>query len=240
MLIVPAIDLKGGKCVRLLRGDMNAETIYGDDPIRMGLRWVADGGQYLHVVDLDGAVSGDPVNHAIIADLCRALPIPVEVGGGIRTVARAVELVEAGVDRVILGTVALTNPEILREACEKLPGKVAVGIDARDGKVAVKGWTETSATDAIELARQCERDGACRIIYTDIARDGTQEGVNVEQTAAVARALGIPVTASGGVGSLRDIEALRPHHPDGIDAVIVGRALYTGAVKLTDAIRAAA
>ena len=240
MLIVPAIDLKGGKCVRLLRGDMNAETVYGDDPIRMGLRWVADGGQYLHVVDLDGAVSGDPVNHAIIADLCRALPIPVEVGGGIRTVARAVELVEAGVDRVILGTVALTHPEVLREACEKLPGQVAVGIDARDGKVAVKGWTETSATDAVERARQCERDGAGRIIYTDIARDGTQEGVNVEQTAAVARALGIPVTASGGVGSLRDIEALRPHQPDGIDAVIVGRALYTGAVKLTDAIRAAA
>src|SRR6185295_4967682 len=159
VLIVPAIDLKGGKCVRLLRGDMNAETIYGDDPIHMGLRWVAEGGQYLHVVDLDGAVSGDPVNHAIIADLCRALPIPVEVGGGIRSVERAVQLVDAGVDRVIFGTVALTQPDVLRQACERLPGRVAVGIDARDGKVAVKGWTETSGADAVELARQCEQAG---------------------------------------------------------------------------------
>lgn len=240
MLIVPAIDLKGGKCVRLLRGDMAAETVYGDDAVRIGLRWVTEGGKYLHVVDLDGAVSGKPGNHAIIEELCHALPIPVEVGGGIRTVERAVELIRLGADRVIFGTVALNEPEIVRQACRELPGQVAVGIDARDGKVAVQGWTETSTTDAIDFARRCEDAGACRVIYTDIAKDGTQEGANVAATAAVAAAIGIPVTASGGIGSLAHIQALRPYEKDGIDAVIVGRALYTGAVKLADAIHAAA
>ena len=240
MLIVPAIDLKGGRCVRLLRGDMNAETVYGEDPVKIGLRWVAEGGAYLHVVDLDAAVSGSNENHAVIADLCRALPIPIEVGGGVRSIERAVELIRLGADRVILGTAALTQPEVLRQACAALPGQVAVGIDARDGKVAIKGWTETSAAGAVELARRCEEAGACRVIYTDIARDGTQEGVNVEATAAVAEALGIPVTASGGVGSLADIEALRLREASGIDAVIVGRALYTGAVRLPEAIAAGA
>jgi phosphoribosylformimino-5-aminoimidazole carboxamide ribotide isomerase len=240
MLIVPAIDLKGGRCVRLLRGDMDAETVYGDDPVRIGLRWVAEGAEYLHVVDLDAAVSGSPVNREKIAELCRAMPVPLEVGGGIRSLARAVELVQLGVDRVILGTVALTEPEVLRRACRELPGRVAAGIDARDGKVAVQGWTETSTTDAVALARQCEAAGACRIIYTDIARDGTLAGVNVDATATLARTLGIPVTASGGVASLRDIAALRRCTADGIDAVIVGRALYAGALSLPEAIAAAA
>jgi phosphoribosylformimino-5-aminoimidazole carboxamide ribotide isomerase len=240
VLIVPAIDLKGGRCVRLLRGDMSAETVYGDDPVKVGLRWVSEGGAYLHVVDLDAAVSGSNENHAVIADLCRSLPIPIEVGGGVRSVERAVELIRLGADRVILGTVALSQPEVLRQACAALPGQVAVGIDARDGKVAIKGWTETSAAGAVELARRCEEAGACRVIYTDIARDGTQEGVNVEATAALAEALGIPVTASGGVGSLADIETLRLREASGIDAVIVGRALYTGAVRLPEAIAAGA
>lgn len=240
MLIVPAIDLKGGRCVRLLRGDMSAETVYGDDPVKVGLRWVAEGGTYLHVVDLDAAVSGSTENHAVIADLCRSLPIPIEVGGGVRTVERAVELIALGADRVILGTVALTQPEVLRRASAELPGRVAVGIDARDGRVAIKGWTETSAETAVELARRCAEAGACRVIYTDIARDGTQEGVNVEATAQLAEALAIPVTASGGVGSLADIEALRRREASGIDAVIVGRALYTGAVRLRDAVAAGA
>jgi phosphoribosylformimino-5-aminoimidazole carboxamide ribotide isomerase len=239
VLIVPAIDLKRGKCVRLLRGEMDAETVYGDDPVSTGLRWVTEGARYLHVVDLDGAVSGAPVNRAIIADLATTLPIPIEVGGGIRTLERADELFDAGVDRVIFGTAALTHPDILREACRRHPGQVAVGIDARDGKVAIKGWTETSATDALALARQCEEAGACRIIYTDISRDGTQEGVNAEATAALAEKLGIPVTASGGVGSLEHIAELRRRETSGIDAVIVGRALYTGAVKLAQAIAVA-
>jgi len=239
MLIVPAIDLKGGRCVRLLRGEMNAETVYGDDPVAMGQRWVAEGAEYLHVVDLDGAVSGIPVNSGAIAALCCALPIPIEIGGGVRTVARAAELMALGVDRVIFGTAALAQPEIVGEACREFPGRIAVGIDARDGKVAVQGWTETSATTAIELARQVEALGACRIIYTDISRDGTQQGVNVAATRAIAEVVRIPVTASGGVGSLADIEALQASDVENIDAVIVGRALYTGAVRLSDAIRCA-
>ncbi len=239
MLIVPAIDLKGGRCVRLLRGEMNAETVYGDDPVAMGQRWVSEGGEYLHVVDLDGAVTGKAVNSAAIAALCKALPIPIEVGGGIRTVARAAELFELGADRVIFGTAALAQPEVVREACRRFPGRVAVGIDARDGKVAVQGWTETSETTAIVLAQQVEQFGACRVIYTDISRDGTQQGVNVVATQAVAEAIRIPVTASGGVGSLADIKALMATGVAGIDAVIVGRALYTGAVRLAEAIQVA-
>ena len=239
MLIVPAIDLKGGKCVRLLRGEMSAETIYGDDPVAMGRRWVSEGAEYLHVVDLDGAVTGQPVNGAAIAALCAALPIPIEVGGGVRTVERAAELIGLGVDRVIFGTAALAQPDIVAAACQRFPGRIAVGIDARDGKVAIQGWTETSRTTAIELAQQTEAAGACRIIYTDISRDGTQQGVNIAATLALAAAITISVTASGGVGSLNDIIAVRDCGAATIDAVIVGRALYTGAVQLLQAIRAA-
>jgi phosphoribosylformimino-5-aminoimidazole carboxamide ribotide isomerase len=239
MLIVPAIDLKGGKCVRLLRGEMDAETVYGDDPVAMGQRWVSDGGAYLHVVDLDGAVTGLAVNGAAIAALCRTLPIPIEVGGGVRSVARAAELLDLGADRVIFGTAALAQPEVVRDACRRFPGRIAVGIDARDGKVAVHGWTETSATTAVDLARQVEAFGACRVIYTDISRDGTQQGVNVAATRALAEAIGIPVTASGGVGSIADIRALMDCRVANLDAVIVGRALYTGAVRLAEAIQVA-
>jgi phosphoribosylformimino-5-aminoimidazole carboxamide ribotide isomerase len=237
MLIVPAIDLKGGKCVRLLRGDMNAETVYGDDPVAIGQRWVSEGAQYLHVVDLDGAVSGQPVNTQAIGALCRTLAIPIEVGGGVRSVARAAELLEGGADRVIFGTAALAEPEVVRAACRRFPGRIAVGIDARDGKVAVRGWTVTSSTEAVELARQAEALGACRVIYTDISRDGTQQGVNVAATRAVAESISIPVTASGGVGLLADILTLVASGAPGIDAVIIGRALYTGAVRLPEAIR---
>jgi phosphoribosylformimino-5-aminoimidazole carboxamide ribotide isomerase len=238
ILIVPAIDLKGGKCVRLLRGELHAETVYGDDPVAMGRRWVDEGAEYLHVVDLDGAVSGQPVNADAIAALCQALPIPIEIGGGIRSVERADELFRLGADRVIFGTAALAEPEIVREACRRFPRRVAVGIDARDGRVAVRGWLETSATTAVDLARQAQELGACRIIYTDISRDGTQEGVNVAATRAIAAAVTLPVTASGGVGSLADIVAVRDCAVRNIDAVIVGRALYTGAVRLPEAIRA--
>jgi len=239
MLIVPAIDLKGGKCVRLLRGDMNAETVYGDNPVAMGQRWVAEGAEYLHLVDLDGAVSGHATNGAAIAALCQALSIPIEVGGGVRSVERAEELLRIGADRVIFGTAALASPDAVREACERCPGRIAVGIDARDGRVAVQGWTKTSTTSAIDLARRVEDFGACRIIYTDISRDGTQAGVNVAATVSIAQAVDIPVTASGGVGSLADIQALKAAGVPGIDAVIVGRALYSGAVRLADAIAAA-
>lgn len=237
MLIIPAIDLKGGKCVRLLRGDRHAETVYGDDPLAIGRRWVGEGAQYLHVVDLDGAVSGAPVNADAIAKLCATLPIPIEVGGGVRSVERAADLLAAGADRVIFGTAALMEPEVVAEASRRFPGRIAVGIDARDGRVAVQGWTETSAVTAVELARRAEQYGTACIIYTDINRDGTQQGVNVAATCALAEAVTVPVIASGGVGSLADIQVLLPCEPLGVAGVIIGRALYTGAVKLADAIR---
>ncbi len=239
MLIVPAIDLKGGKCVRLLRGEMDAATIYGDDPVAMGQRWASEGAEYLHVVDLDGAVSGTPVNAAAIAGLCKHLTMPIEVGGGVRTVERAAELIDMGVDCVIYGTSALSQPKIVEDACRRFPGRIAVGIDARDGMVAVQGWVETSTVSARDLASRVEQWGARRIIYTDISRDGTQQGVNVSATADLARAVKIPVTASGGVGSLADIRAVRDAGVANLDAVIVGRAIYTGAVNLAEAIRVA-
>jgi len=167
------------------------------------------------------------------------LPIPIEVGGGVRSVERAAQLLERGADRAIFGTAALADPDVVRAACERFPGRIAVGIDARDGRVAVQGWTKTSTTSAVDLARRAEDFGACRIIYTDISRDGTQQGVNVAATVAIAEAVGIPVTASGGVGSLKDIEALMAAGVPGIDAVIVGRALYAGAVRLPEAIAVA-
>jgi phosphoribosylformimino-5-aminoimidazole carboxamide ribotide isomerase len=236
MLIIPAIDLRGGKCVRLLRGDYDRETVYGDDPVAMGRRWVEEGATFLHVVDLDGALQGQAVNGTAIAGLCSALSIPIQVGGGVRTVERAGALLGMGVDRVIFGTAALEQPEVVADACRRFAGRIAVGIDARDGKVAVKGWTETSAVEAVDLARRMQDVGAARIIYTDIGRDGTQEGVNAEATAALADALEIPVIASGGVGSLAHIEALLPYESRGVEGVIVGRALYTGAVTLGEAL----
>ncbi len=236
MLIIPAIDLRGGKCVRLLRGDYDQETVYGDDPVAMGRRWVDEGATFLHVVDLDGALHGQAINGTAIAVLCSSLSIPIQVGGGVRTVERAGALLGLGVDRVIFGTAALEQPQIVADACRRFAGRIAVGIDARHGKVAVKGWTETSAVEAVDLARRMQDAGAARIIYTDIGRDGTQEGVNVEATAALAAALEIPVIASGGVGTLSHIEALLPYESQGIEGVVVGRALYTGAVQLHEAI----
>lgn len=239
MLVLPAIDLKGGRCVRLLRGDMEAETVYGEDPVAIGRRWVDAGAQYLHVVDLDAAVTGTPANAEAIAALCAKLPVPIEVGGGVRSIERAETLFVAGADRVIFGTAALEHPEIVAGACKRFERRIAVGIDARDGRVAVKGWTETSSVTAVELARRFEKCGVAWVIYTDINRDGTQQGVNVDATRALAEAIEIPVIASGGVGSLDDIEALLPCEAAGVAGVIVGRALYTGAVDLAAAIHLA-
>jgi phosphoribosylformimino-5-aminoimidazole carboxamide ribotide isomerase len=240
MLIIPAIDLKGGKCVRLLRGDLQAETVYGDDPVAMGWRWVDAGARYLHVVDLDGAVSGAPMNGPAIAALCAALPIPIEVGGGIRTVERGGAILAMGADRVIFGTAALAQPEVVADASRRFPGRVAVGLDARDGRVATQGWLETSDVTALECAQRLDALGLACIIYTDIQRDGTQLGVNVDATRALAEAIDTPVIASGGVGSLADIAALLPCEAAGVTGVIVGRALYSGAVQLGDALRIAA
>jgi len=236
MLVIPAIDLKGGRCVRLYQGDMNQATIYSDDPVATALRWQSEGAERLHVVDLDGAVSGAGVNTAVIEHICQALTIPVQVGGGIREVAAIERLLSMGVSRVILGTVAYRQPEVVATACRRFPGCITVGIDARAGKVAVQGWTEATELEAIELAKRCAGMGVSEIIYTDIARDGTAQGVNLDATLALARAVALPIIASGGVASVQDIERLVPLEPDGVVGVIVGRALYTGAVKLADAL----
>lgn len=236
MLVIPAIDLKAGRCVRLYQGDLHQATIYSDDPVAMALRWQSEGAERLHVVDLDGAVSGMGVNTTVIKQICQALTIPVQVGGGIRNLDTIEKLLSRGVARVILGTVACRRPEVVATACQRFSGHITVGIDARAGKVAVQGWTEATELDAITLAERCAGVGVSEIIYTDITRDGTEQGVNLEATLALARAVSLPIIASGGVASIRDIERLVPLEAEGIVGVIVGRALYTGAVKLAEAV----
>ncbi|MGE0825077.1 MAG: 1-(5-phosphoribosyl)-5-[(5-phosphoribosylamino)methylideneamino]imidazole-4-carboxamide isomerase [Candidatus Binatia bacterium] len=239
MLVIPAIDLKAGKCVRLYQGDMDQATIYSDDPVATALRWQSEGAERLHVVDLDGAVSGASVNTKAISQICRTLTIPVQVGGGIRNEEAVERLFFLGVSRVILGTVAYRDPVVVAAACQRFPGKITVGIDARGGKVAVQGWTEATTLEAVDLAKHCQEMGVSEIVYTDIARDGTEQGVNLDATLALAQAVAIPVIASGGVASLRDIEHLTQFSAKGIMGVIVGRALYTGAVNLSAAIATA-
>jgi phosphoribosylformimino-5-aminoimidazole carboxamide ribotide isomerase len=236
MLVIPAIDIKDGQCVRLYQGEMDKETVYFSSPLDAAKHWVDHGAEWLHVVDLNGAVEGRPVHKREVAAICMGFGVPVQLGGGLRSLDAIEEAFSLGVARVILGTAAHENPDFLRRACEKFPGKIIVGIDARDGRVAVKGWKETTSTDAVELAARCEAAGASRIIYTDISRDGTREGVNVEETRRVAQAVKIPVIASGGVATLDDIRRVKELQSDGVEGVIVGRALYSGAFTLREAI----
>jgi len=238
MLIIPAIDLKDGRCVRLFQGEMDKETIYFDDPVEAAQHWVAEGATFIHIVDLNGAVDGQPVHTKEIAAICRQTGLSVELGGGLRSIEAVEAALSLGVTRVVIGTAAYDNAEFLRALCKKFPGKIVVGIDARQGKVAVKGWKETTAMDAVEFAKRCAGDGASRIIYTDISRDGTREGVNIEETLKIVRAVKIPIIASGGVATLDDIRSLLPLEKEGVEAVIIGRALYAGAVSLKDAIQA--
>ena len=235
--LIPAIDLLGGKCVRLTQGDYAAATEYDADPGAVAARFAAHRIQRLHVVDLDGAKRGEPVNTtAVRAILDATRGVPLELGGGIRTLAGVETWLGLGVERAILGTAALRDPALVRDAAKRFPGRIGVGIDARGGKVAVQGWLETSETDALTLARRFEDAGVAAILYTDIARDGTGAGVNLAETVALARAISIPVIASGGVGSLDDVRAARA---SGVAGLIVGRALYTGAVDLTRAMEIA-
>jgi len=236
MLIIPAIDLKDGRCVRLFQGEMDKETIYFDDPVEAAQHWVAEGATFIHIVDLNGAVEGQPVHTKEIAAICRQTGLSVELGGGLRSIEAVEAALSLGVTRVVIGTAAYDNAEFLRALCKKFPGKIVVGIDARQGKVAVKGWKETTAMDAIEFAKRCAGDGASRIIYTDISRDGTREGVNIEETLKIARAVKIPIIASGGVATLNDLRRLLPIEKEGVEGVIVGRALYAGAFTLSEAI----
>jgi len=237
MLIIPAIDIRGGKCVRLFQGDYGKETVYGEDPAAMAEKWVSQGARFLHVVDLDGAREGAPRNRASIQAIARKSSVPVEVGGGIRDLPSIEDYLSSGIERVILGTAAFASPDFLKAACDRWPGRIAVDIAAKAGKAAVSGWTEETPTSAADLARRCERLGASAIIYTDILRDGTQKGVNLRDTREVARSLKVPVIASGGVSTLEDIQALLPLEEDGVKGVIVGRALYAGTLNLPEAIR---
>jgi len=231
VIVYPAIDLKGGQCVRLLKGDMRAATVFNDDPAAQARAFEGQGFRWLHVVDLDGAVAGKTANGSAVEAILRAVAVPVQLGGGIRDAASIERWLERGVRRVILGTAALTNPALVRDACRAFPGSIAVGIDARGGKVAVEGWAKTSEVSALELALRFEDCGVAAIVYTDIERDGALAGVNVEATAALAQRLETPVIASGGVASLDDIRALQRYESDGIEGVICGRALYDGRIE---------
>ncbi len=237
MLVIPAIDIKDGQCVRLYQGEMDKETVYFSSPVDAAKHWVDQGAERLHVVDLNGAVEGRSVHKREIAAICMGFGVEVQLGGGLRSLESIEEALALGVARVILGTAAYENPDFLRQACKKFAGRIIVGIDAREGRVAVKGWKENTSMDAVELAVRCEADGASRIIYTDIDRDGTRLGVNVDETRRVARAVKIPVIASGGVATLEDIRRLKELEKDGVEGVIVGRALYTGAFTLKEVIR---
>jgi phosphoribosylformimino-5-aminoimidazole carboxamide ribotide isomerase len=238
MRLYPAIDLKAGACVRLQRGDMHSATVYSQDPAAQALTWQAAGFTYLHVVDLDGAFAGTSRNEQAVASILASVTIPVQLGGGVRDMGAIERWLAAGVARVILGSAALKNPALVRQACAAYPGRIVVGIDARGGMVAVEGWAETSDIRALDLARRVEGAGVAAIIYTDIARDGMLGGLNLDETLACAKATRIPVIASGGVGSLADLEALRTRADARIEGVIVGRALYDGRIDPAAAIAA--
>ncbi|MFJ1291952.1 1-(5-phosphoribosyl)-5-[(5-phosphoribosylamino)methylideneamino]imidazole-4-carboxamide isomerase [Paracoccus yeei] len=236
MILYPAIDLKDGNCVRLLRGDMEAATVFGDDPAAQARAFQDAGAEWLHLVDLNGAFAGHPVNAEAVGAILAAVTVPAQLGGGIRDMATIEGWLERGLSRVILGTVAVENPSLVREAALAFPGKIAVGIDARGGRVATRGWAEKTDVMAVDLARQFEDAGVAAIIYTDIDRDGAMQGPNIAATEALARAVTIPVIASGGVSSMQDLLALRETRA--IAGAISGRALYDGAINLSEALRA--
>ena len=240
MTIFPAIDLRGGKCVRLFKGDFDQETVFSDQPAEVAQQWQAQGAQFLHLVDLDGARAGHSENLATVREILAAVTIPVELGGGIRTLENIDEVLALGVRRVILGSVAVRDPELVAVACAKYGDRIVVGIDAKDGIVAVDGWGVSGDVDVITLAKRMKQAGVRTIIYTDISRDGTLAGVNVEATAKLARESGVHVVASGGVRDVRDIEALKPYEKDGIEGVIVGKSIYTGSLSLPEALAIAA
>jgi phosphoribosylformimino-5-aminoimidazole carboxamide ribotide isomerase len=235
MLLIPAIDLKDGKCVRLRQGRMEDETIFSDDPVDVAGRWVAAGARRLHIVDLNGAFAGRPVNADVIRRIAAAYPdLPIQVGGGIRDEETVQAYLDAGVSFVIIGTKAVSTPHFVNDLCVEFPGHVLVGLDAREGKVAIDGWSKLSHHNAIEVAQRFERDGVEAIIYTDIGRDGMMAGPNIEATAELARAISIPVIASGGVTRLDDIRSLSAAASDGIMGAIIGRALYEGTIDLAE------
>jgi len=239
MLVIPAIDLKGGKCVRLVQGKMDQETVYSENPVEVAKKWVGLGAEYLHLVDLDGAIAVEPKNIDTIEAIADAISIPFQVGGGIRDIDTINLYMSMGADRVILGTIAYKEPYFVKDACDKHHGRIMVGIDARDGKVAIKGWEEITEKTATGLAKELEGAGVAGIIYTDISRDGMLKGPNLEGTKTLAQSVKIPVIASGGVSNIDDIKRLKELEPLGITGVITGKAIYTGSLDLREAIRVA-
>jgi phosphoribosylformimino-5-aminoimidazole carboxamide ribotide isomerase len=233
MLIIPAIDLKDGKCVRLKQGRMEDDTVFSDDPVAMARRWVDAGGRRLHLVDLNGAFEGKPVNGDIVRAIAKAFPaMPIQIGGGIRSLDTIQAYLDAGVTYAIIGTKAVKEPQFVKDACKAFPGHVIVGIDAKNGMVATDGWADVSSVRAVDLAKQFRSDGVVAIVYTDIARDGMMQGVNVEETARLARESGLPVIASGGITNMHDIHRLKAAAHDGIVGAITGRAIYEGTLDL--------
>lgn len=238
MDVIPAIDLLGGKCVRLYQGDYDQSQVFNDNPVVVAQQWVSQGATRLHLVDLDGAKEGTPVNMGVISDIVQAVDVPVQVGGGLRDRQRVVDLFAAGVRYAILGTIAVESPQLVVELCAEFPSQIIVGIDARKGKVATRGWLETSEVDAIDLAKRMEKGGAAAIIYTDIHRDGTMQGPNMDALREMAGSINIPVIASGGISNLTDVLGLLALEPIGVSGAITGKAIYTGDLSLKEAVQA--
>lgn len=239
MIIFPAIDIRGGKCVRLEEGRFDRETVFAENPADAARRWVEAGSKWLHIVDLDGARAGKPVNLKVVEEIARAFDVQIQLGGGIRTAANVGEVLAAGVQRVILGSVAVKSPELVRQVCADYGERIVIGIDARGGEVAVEGWEKSGLVQVEELALRMKEAGASRIIYTDISRDGMLTGVNVAATLQLADKSGLKIIASGGVRGMEDIQALQPLTEHGVEGVIIGKALYTGVISLKDALRVA-
>ena len=237
VLVIPAIDVKGGRCVRLKQGVMSEETVFSEHPEEMAVRWFEAGAKRIHVVDLDGAVQGSPINREVIKKIVEAVPVPIQLGGGIRGRSTLETYLDMGIAQVILGTVALKNSGFMHDLCVAFPNKLVLGIDAREGRVAVEGWTEETLLDPVDVARRFEDAGIWGIIYTDISRDGMGTGPNVNATKRLARAVNVPVIASGGIGDLADVRALLSLEQDGVAGMITGRALYDGRLDLQEAIR---
>lgn len=236
MLLIPAIDLKDGRCVRLRQGNMDQETVFSDDPVAMAQRWIDAGSRRIHIVDLDGAVQGFPVNADIIGKIAETFPdVEIQVGGGIREFQTIQTYIDVGVDYVIIGTQAVRSPHFVDEACLEFPGRIIVGLDAREGKVAVEGWARMSRHDAVDMARRFEEAGVEALVFTDIGRDGMMKGVNTGATRELAKSVSIPVIASGGVSNMDDVRDLCDAVADGVSGAIVGRALYEGKLDLAEA-----
>jgi len=236
MIIIPAVDIKNGKCVRLLQGRMEDATHYSDSPVKMALQWEEKGAELIHIVDLDGAFAKQVKNFEPIKEILSQVSVPIQVGGGIRDLETIETYIEAGVAKVIIGSEALYNPALVKEACKMFENHIVVGIDAKNGMVAVEGWSKTSSTRAVDLAKEFEACGVAAINFTDIHRDGMQTGPNIEETAALAEAVSIPIVASGGVDSIEDIKNLLKIEEKGVTGVITGRAIYEGTLELTEAI----